>query len=307
MSDLNINNITDRTGDSGPVIAGVSTVSSTGAFTVPVGPTEYRGGRGRAIFAGGYTEPSPGERDTMDKIEIATAGNSIDFGNLTVARYNPGGGVASSTRGLFSGGRKETSPASNLTVIDYVVISSGGGANDWGDLPNARQTHAGASNNIRGLYAGGRGIYPGQTENSALGIPTIEYVTIATTGRSEFFGDLLTQRMAVGGLNSSTRVLFCGGYSTPAKSNAIEYVEIATTGNAIDFGDLTVGKYGQMGMSNSTRGYFAAGVTYPGATRNNIIDFVTFTTTGNAIDSGDLAIAHVNSVGTMSDSHGGVE
>ena len=28
MSDLKINNITDRTGDSGPVIAGVSTVSS---------------------------------------------------------------------------------------------------------------------------------------------------------------------------------------------------------------------------------------------------------------------------------------
>ena len=44
MSDLKINNITDRTGGSGPVIAGVSTVSSTGAFTVPVGPTEYRGG-----------------------------------------------------------------------------------------------------------------------------------------------------------------------------------------------------------------------------------------------------------------------
>ena len=36
MSDLKINNITDRTGDSQPVIAGVSTVSSTGAFTVPV-------------------------------------------------------------------------------------------------------------------------------------------------------------------------------------------------------------------------------------------------------------------------------
>ena len=49
MSDLKINNITDRTGDSGPVIAGVSTVSSTGAFTVPVGPTEMRGGRGRGV------------------------------------------------------------------------------------------------------------------------------------------------------------------------------------------------------------------------------------------------------------------
>ena len=44
MSDLRINNITDRTGDSGPVIAGVSTVSSTGAFVVPVGATEFRGG-----------------------------------------------------------------------------------------------------------------------------------------------------------------------------------------------------------------------------------------------------------------------
>ena len=59
MSDLKINNITDRTGDSGPVIAGVSTVSTTGAFTVPSGPTEYRGGRGRGFFGGGYGASSP--------------------------------------------------------------------------------------------------------------------------------------------------------------------------------------------------------------------------------------------------------
>ena len=44
MADLKINNITDRTGSCGPVIAGVSTVTSTGAFVVPVGPTEMRGG-----------------------------------------------------------------------------------------------------------------------------------------------------------------------------------------------------------------------------------------------------------------------
>ena len=77
MSDLKINNITDRTGDSGPVIAGVSTVTSTGAFTVPVGPTEYRGGRGRGIFAG--MDPSG---SNIDKIEIATTGNSVSFGTL---------------------------------------------------------------------------------------------------------------------------------------------------------------------------------------------------------------------------------
>ena len=57
MSDLKINNITDSTGNRGPQICGVSTVSTTGAFVVPVGATEYRGGRGRGIVAGG-TNPS---------------------------------------------------------------------------------------------------------------------------------------------------------------------------------------------------------------------------------------------------------
>ena len=74
MSDLNINNITDRTGDSGPVIAGVSTVTSTGAFTVPVGPTEYRGGRGRAVWTGGNNPFNA----TQDYVEIATLGNAAD-------------------------------------------------------------------------------------------------------------------------------------------------------------------------------------------------------------------------------------
>ena len=78
MSDLRINNITDRTGDSGPVIAGVSTVTSTGAFTVPVGPTEMRGGRGRGVRGGGHISASI---NTIDYITIATTGNATDFGD----------------------------------------------------------------------------------------------------------------------------------------------------------------------------------------------------------------------------------
>ena len=57
MSELRINNITDTAGSSGPIIAGISTVSTSAFMVMPSGPTEYRGGRGRAIFAGGYTEP----------------------------------------------------------------------------------------------------------------------------------------------------------------------------------------------------------------------------------------------------------
>ena len=54
MSELRINNITDRAGSSGPIIAGVSTVTSTSHMVMPSGPTDMRGGRGRGVFGTGY-------------------------------------------------------------------------------------------------------------------------------------------------------------------------------------------------------------------------------------------------------------
>ena len=57
MSDIKINNITDRSGSSGPIFAGISTVSTSAFMVMPSGPTEFRGGRGRAVFAGGSQQP----------------------------------------------------------------------------------------------------------------------------------------------------------------------------------------------------------------------------------------------------------
>ena len=142
MSDLKINNITDRTGDSGPVIAGVSTVSSTGAFTVPVGPTEYRGGRGRGIFAG--MDPSG---SNIDKIEIATTGNSVSFGTLTRSKQ-AASATASSTRGVVFGGY--VSPT-YYTDIEYITISSTGNAVDFGDCTARDETRGACSNGHGGL------------------------------------------------------------------------------------------------------------------------------------------------------------
>ena len=124
MSDLRINNITDRTGDRGPVIAGVSTVTSTGAFTVPVGPTEMRGGRGRGVFGGAA---NPSYLNIMDYVEIATTGNAADFGDLVEAR-NSVEGNASATRGLFGAG----SPGPTNQIAG-VTIASLGNAFDFGD------------------------------------------------------------------------------------------------------------------------------------------------------------------------------
>ena len=89
MSDIKINNITDRTGNTGPVFAGVSTVSTSAFMVMPSGPTEFRGGRGRAVIgAGGYPSGTTG----MDYVEIATTGNGNDFGDLTTNNNGTSGG-----------------------------------------------------------------------------------------------------------------------------------------------------------------------------------------------------------------------
>ena len=54
MSDIKINNITNRSGSTGPVFAGVSTVSTSAFMVMPSGNTEIRGaGSGRGVLAGG--------------------------------------------------------------------------------------------------------------------------------------------------------------------------------------------------------------------------------------------------------------
>ena len=98
MSEFRVDKITNRTGDTGPQICGVSTFSGTSGMAMPSGPTEYRGGRGRGIFAGGYNS-SPGSTNTMNYIEIATTGNAVDFGDMTSARGVGNDGATSDVNG----------------------------------------------------------------------------------------------------------------------------------------------------------------------------------------------------------------
>ena len=82
MSDFKINSIATKQGQHGPVIAGVSTVNSTGCMKIPSGPTEFRGGRGRGvIYAGSASNGS--NQSNLNSVEIATTGNAVDFGDIT--------------------------------------------------------------------------------------------------------------------------------------------------------------------------------------------------------------------------------
>ena len=286
MSDLRINNITDRTGGSGPVIAGVSTVSSTGAFTVPVGPTEMRGGRGRLVFGGGYYPSPHANLGTMDFVEIATLGNAVDFGDMTLARTANQCG-SSSTRGILAGGSYPGRPNTGETQIDYITFQSGGGASDFGDM-SFEGTHKGAGigNGVRGVFCGG---YNGNSPYNQFA--TCQYITIATTGNSSFFGELTVAAGTNSSVSDRTRGCITGmetgNNPSTVQTNTIDFLTTATLGNAQDFGDLTVARRCSNGCSSSTtRGLFYSGSPGPGPHRNTI-DYITIQTKGNATNFGD--------------------
>ena len=132
----------------------------------------------RGVFCGGRNEtPAPStQQEEMDYVTIASTGNALDFGDLTVARGRVGS-VCSSVRGVVGGG--EGSPA-NSNVIDYITIASTGNAVDFGILIGISLIDSGGcSNQIRGVFGGV--ISPNAGMN---------YVTIATTGDANDFGDL---------------------------------------------------------------------------------------------------------------------
>ena len=270
MSDFRIDQITNRVGDTGPQIAGISTFSGTSGMIIPGGPTAYRGGRGRGVFGSGAT---PTATTVLDMIEIATTGNSTDFGDDNVAREEGYAAFASPTRGCFAGGL--VSPGVNSKNIAYVTISSQGGVSDFGDLQVASSRSVGLSDSTRGISAGGAD----PTTN------IIEYVTIATTGDGTDYGDLTYATYGSGACASPTRGLIAGGNPN---TNIISYITIQTKGNTEDFGNLTDDPNHLAGCSNSTRGLFAGGQN---PSNVNTIEYVTIATFGNGTDFGDLANA----------------
>ena len=287
MSELRINNITDTAGSSGPIIAGVSTVTSTSHMVMPSGPTEMRGGRGRAVFAGGYTPSSPSVSNVMDFVEIATTGDAVDFGDL--ARSGSTGSTSNSTRGVFNYGDVPNS----IVTMNYTILSSSGGVADFGDLSYiTRDGPFGAGDNTRGILGGSAGSASNMGGQPGKGVNFIDFITFATTGDSNEFGTLTVARRGVSACSSPTRTVWGGGYIKPQNhTKVIDVVTTQTTGDSTKFGELTVSR-GQMGsVSSSTRGIWFGGSIYgpdaPAYTIYNVIDFITIASEGNATDFGD--------------------
>tara|TARA_B100002019_G_C21157169_1_gene541326 strand:- start:23 stop:997 length:975 start_codon:yes stop_codon:yes gene_type:complete len=161
-----------NTADFGDIIAN----SNNGIFGAGTCSSSTRG-----ITFGGGTGPS--QVNEINSITIGTLGNSVDFGDLSAARYYLQG-LSSSTRGVVAGGQNPSS--STTDTIEFITIASTGDATDFGNLVTSSQFagSSGGSNKIRGVFIGG-GAHP--TYYNAM-----EFITIATTGNASDFGDFST-------------------------------------------------------------------------------------------------------------------
>ena len=101
-----------NTGTSSPiVVSDLSSAASTakvwainayGTSAPSVASASFTPAAARAIFAGGDVS---GQRNDMRYFTLASTGNTTDFGNLSAVRSHIQDSGASSTRGIWAGGR----------------------------------------------------------------------------------------------------------------------------------------------------------------------------------------------------------
>ena len=299
--------------------------------------------RGICMLMGG---DNPSRVDFAHYVNIMTQGDSIGFGDLSIA-ISQSGGAGNEIRAMLLGGSLDSG---NSDTIQYTTLGTQGKFQDFGDLSSARQTVAVVSTSVQATATAGA--TSGDTVQNI-----IEYVNIMTTGDAIDFGDLQTSRRANGALGSpvrgvvvagctptifgniefftpqskgnavdwgemdrkrspfafsnSIRGIIAGGFQSPSsRLNSIEYLTIASEGtNVSDFGDLSLRKDagGANGhSSNHVRGLLTGGYSQPASDNINNIDFINIATAGNALDFGECSQKKWGYVANTTDSHGGL-
>ena len=197
-----------------------------------------------------------------------------------------GGGFGSATRAILAGGY-DPSPGALVSTIQYVVMSSGGGANDFGDLQTAKNGITPASNNTRGILQGGA--TPDYTS-------VMTSINIQSLGQDSSYGSHLEGAIRnAATAQNTTKGLFAGGQGPSANYRSIVSYVFATSGSGTKFGELNNDPNSLAAVSSGIRGVFAGGKTPDSAPLAiNTIQYITISTEGDATDFGDLLIARRN-------------
>ena len=141
---------------------------------------------GRVIYnGGGDTFPTGGATSTYDRNIIASLGNAVEFGNLIEkVSYGPSGN-SNQVRGILAGGLNTPGTPYYSKRIQYITLSSGGDAQYFGDLTEFSLTSGAGVTQTRAVFSLGQVYNPSSND-----VNTLEFVTIATTGNTQDFGDL---------------------------------------------------------------------------------------------------------------------
>ena len=258
------------------------------------------GNNTRYLTAGHYGAPAG--NNVIDIKSIDNDGNSVDFGDLSAAKW----GVSQAsdpTRVCFSAGN-----APGLTTdIEFVSIATAGNVTDFGDLTAATGDSSTASNSKRAVVQG---------QQSPSNSTHLDVFIIQTTGNATEYGDLsvaqhqcagasnghggipqtdqFPQRPSVNYMPGSGRGLV-QKVGTPFNAN-VSYIHIPTSGNSVDFGDMTQSRNYAAGASSLTRG-IAGGGSSPSAV--NTIDYTEMASRGNYADFGDLSVTRARPAGNV--------
>ena len=280
MSKINVRSFSNENEGGAPDLVGITTFSATSYFVPTRGTTAQR--------------PS-------DHVEVGSLRYNYDTKNLEYYRGDTigwsqfelidpdlGGGTGSNTglgtRLLLAGGR-ESAPAFT-DKIEFLTISTLGNAQDFGNLTQSHgngSSQGGAASRTRGIWLSGQlGTSPNYSN-------IIQFVTFASQGDAQDFGDIIgSARAAVGNLSNQIRaVCFAGSLSDGSKPTQIDAVTIAQSGTVFDFGDMSTHTNNTANLASSTRGIMAGGSV---PSRTNTIQFITINTSGDTVDFGDLSV-----------------
>ena len=211
---------------------------------------------------------------TVVLYSIGADGKFAKYDNVYVSKVNPGKAASNFTPQVGDDRQVTFEGVTKIDTENYFYLPTG-------DTITREAT---------GTYnAGTRAVYH-SAEGPTSTYDTIEYLTIATLGSVDDFGDLRNEKVNQVACSSDTRGLFASGYTpSPASgNNFIDFVTIMSTGNALDFGDLSFVTYVPNACSNQTRGIFAGGAAAPSFSGLTNIDYVTIASKGNGRDFGDL-------------------
>ena len=162
-------------------------------YTLGAGSNSTRG-----LFTGGYVEGNSPDTDVniIEFITIATEGNATDFGDRTQVGRLPAC-ASNDTRCVMA---SAFTPVGYQNTIDFVTIASIGNASDFGDLSTARASMAMSCNSTtRGIFNGGY-----QPAPTTIRVNNMEFITFATTGNAQDFGDVSVTQSGLGAAGSDS-------------------------------------------------------------------------------------------------------